>query len=449
MDRANKQVFIGRENGSIDKDRIIPSRFRAKTYCPTGQLQHPSINRTNPENALFYLHQPTPLFALSLFRSFTHSQFTQSLIDPMKGFQFSNFVPPEQKDGSKFDQLLNIFQQLLLLTSGDVEQAMSWMSQLDRQYSLTDDKYGIGNFFDDLKEKGYLTEANEEGKIAMTPKSEQTIRRSALEEIFGKLKRSKSGGNHQTPYTGTGDELSSDLRTYQFGDSLEQISMTESIKNAQINSGVEDFRLMERDLEVTEKEQKSQTSTVLMIDISHSMILYGEDRITPAKKVALALTELIKSKYPKDTLDIVVFGNDAWQIQAKELPYLEVGPYHTNTVAGLELAMDLLRRRKNKNKQIFMITDGKPTCLKEGIKYYKNSFGLDRKVVSKTLTLAAQARRLEIPVTTFMIASDPYLKQFVQEFTKVNNGRAYYSGLQGLGNMMFEDFQRNRRKNIK
>jgi uncharacterized protein with von Willebrand factor type A (vWA) domain len=326
---------------------------------------------------------------------------------------------------------------------------MSWMNQLDRQYGLTDDKYGIGNFFEDLKEKGYLTEDNQEGRIVMTPKSEQTIRRSALEEIFGKLKRSKSGGNHNTPYTGTGDELSSDLRTYQFGDTLEQISMTESIKNAQINSGVEEFTLMERDLEVTEKEQKTQTSTVLMIDISHSMILYGEDRITPAKKVALALVELVKLKYPKDTLDIVVFGNDAWQIQAKDLPYLEVGPYHTNTVAGLELAMDLLRRRKNKNKQIFMITDGKPTCLKEGIKYYKNSFGLDRKVVSKTLTLAAQCRRLEIPITTFMIASDPYLKQFVQEFTKVNNGRAYYSGLQGLGNMMFEDFQRNRRKNIK
>ncbi len=367
----------------------------------------------------------------------------------MKGFNFSQYVPPEQKEGNKFDQLLNIFQQLLLMTSGDVEQAMAWMSQLDRQYGLTDDKYGMGNFFDDLKAKGYLTEENQEGRIQITPKTEQTIRRSALEEIFGKLKRSKSGGNHSTPYTGTGDELSSDLRTYQFGDTLEQISMTESIKNAQINSGVEEFTLMERDLEVTDKEQKTQTSTVLMIDISHSMILYGEDRITPAKKVALALVELIKQKYPKDTLDIVVFGNDAWQIQAKELPYLEVGPYHTNTVAGLELAMDLLRRRKNKNKQIFMVTDGKPTCLKEGIRYYKNSFGLDRKVVSKTLTLAAQARRLEIPITTFMIASDPYLKQFVQEFTKVNNGRAYYSGLQGLGNMMFEDFQRNRRKNIK
>lgn len=367
----------------------------------------------------------------------------------MKGFNFSEFVPPEQNGGSKFDQLLNIFQQLLLITSGDVEQAMAWMNQLDRQYGLTDDKYGMGNFFDELKERGYLTEENQEGKISITPKTEQTIRRSALDEIFGKLKRSKSGGNHNTPFTGSGDELSSDLRTYQFGDTLEQISMTESIKNAQINSGVDEFTLMERDLEVTEKEQKTQTSTVLMIDISHSMILYGEDRITPAKKVALALVELIKQKYPKDTLDIVVFGNDAWQIQAKDLPYLEVGPYHTNTVAGLELAMDLLRRRKNKNKQIFMITDGKPTCLKEGIRYYKNSFGLDRKVVSKTLTLAAQCRRLDIPVTTFMIATDTYLKQFVQEFTKVNNGRAYYSGLQGLGNMMFEDFQRNRRKNIK
>lgn len=367
----------------------------------------------------------------------------------MKGFQFSQYVPPEQKEGNKFDQLLNIFQQLLLITSGDVEQAMAWMNQLDRQYGLTDDKYGMGDFFQELKDKGYLTEENAEGQMKMTAKSEQTIRKSALDEIFGKLKRSNAGGNHNTPYTGTGDELSSDIRTYQFGDSLEQISMTESIRNAQINSGVEGFTLMERDLEVTQKEQKTQTSTVLMIDISHSMILYGEDRITPAKKVALALVELVKQKYPKDTLDIVVFGNDAWQIQAKDLPYLEVGPYHTNTVAGLELAMDLLRRRKNKNKQIFMITDGKPTCLKEGIKYYKNSFGLDRKVVSKTLTLAAQARRLEIPITTFMIATDQYLKQFVQEFTKVNNGRAYYSGLQGLGNMMFEDFQRNRRKNIK
>jgi uncharacterized protein with von Willebrand factor type A (vWA) domain len=186
-----------------------------------------------------------------------------------------------------------------------------------------------------------------------------------------------------------------------------------------------------------------------MIDISHSMILYGEDRITPAKKVAMALAELITTRYPKDTLDILVFGNDAWQIEIKDLPYLQVGPYHTNTVAGLELAMDLLRRRKTSNKQIFMITDGKPTCLKEGIKYYKNSFGLDRKIVNKTLNLATQCRRLDVGITTFMVAKDPYLQQFVREFTKANNGRAFYSSLQGLGDYVFEDYVRNRRKNVR
>jgi Ca-activated chloride channel homolog len=224
--------------------------------------------------------------------------------------------------------------------------------------------------------------------------------------------------------------------------------MTDSLKNAQVNHGLEDFFMTEEDLEVIESEFKTQTSTVLMIDISHSMILYGEDRITPAKKVAMALAELITKKYPKDTLDILVFGDDAWQIEIKDLPYLQVGPYHTNTVAGLELAMDILRKRKNTNKQVFMITDGKPTCIKQGIKYYKNSFGLDHKILAKTLNLAGQLRKIKIPVTTFMIATDPYLKTFVRDFTKANNGNAYYSSLQGLGNLVFEDFKKNKRKKL-
>ncbi len=365
-------------------------------------------------------------------------------------FRFSKFIP-ELKGGNKFDQLLNILQQLLLIFAGDVTQSLSYLSDLDRKYHLTDDKYGMANFIDDLKEKGYLQEDKVEGNgMAMSSKMEGSIRKQSLEEIFGKLKRSKSSGSHKTTHTGIGDEINSDTRAFQFGDALDQISMTESLKNAQINSGLGDeFVLLESDLEVNDRESKLNTATVLMIDISHSMILYGEDRITPAKKVALALAELIKTRYPKDTLDILVFGNDAWQIQLKDIPYLEVGPYHTNTVAGLELAMDLLRRRKTKNKQVFMITDGKPTCLKEGINYYKNSFGLDRKIVNKTLTIGAQARRLQIPITTFMIASDPYLKEFVQDFTKVNNGRAYYSNLDGLGGFVLEDFQKNRRKNVK
>src|SRR5690606_4597817 len=279
-------------------------------------------------------------------------------------------------------------------------------------------------------------------------KMEQNIRKSALEEIFGKLKKA-GRGSHKTPYTGVGDEEGTDHRNFQFGDSLDQIAMTDSIRNAQINHGLGNFMMTEGDLEIVEKEHKSQTSTVLMIDISHSMILYGEDRITPAKKVAMALAELITTRYPKDTLDIIVFGNDAWPIEIKDLPYLQVGPYHTNTVAGIELAMDLLRRRKTSNKQIFMITDGKPTCLKEGIKYYKNSFGLDRKIMNRTLDQAAKCRKLNITITTFMIARDPYLQQFVREFTKTNNGRAFYSSLSGLGDYIFEDYIRNRRKRMK
>jgi uncharacterized protein with von Willebrand factor type A (vWA) domain len=179
------------------------------------------------------------------------------------------------------------------------------------------------------------------------------------------------------------------------------------------------------------------------------MILYGEDRITPAKKVAMALSELIITKYPKDSLDIIVFGDDAWPIEIKDLPYLQVGPFHTNTHAGLELAIEILRKRKAQNKQIFMITDGKPSCIREGKKYYKNSFGLDQKIVNKTLNMAAQSRRLNIPITTFMIASDTYLQQFVREFTEINKGKAFYSSLDNLGEFMFEDYIKNRKKTVR
>ena len=180
------------------------------------------------------------------------------------------------------------------------------------------------------------------------------------------------------------------------------------------------------------------------------MILYGEDRITPAKKVAMALAELITTRYPKDTLDILVFGNDSWIINIKDLPYLKVGPYHTNTVAGLQLAMDVLRRKRNTNKQIFMITDGKPSCIRmpDG-QYYKNSNGLDSCITNKCYAMAQQARRLHIPITTFMIAQDNYLMQFVREFTKANQGKAFYTGIKGLGEMIFEDYETNRKKRIK
>ena len=363
------------------------------------------------------------------------------------GFVFTRY---EEEDQSPFDKLLEIFKELVIHTSGDADEALDWMKQLDEEYKLFSSEYTYDDFVEDLKEKGYLKDSDDkEGGFKITPKTEQGIRQSALNQIFGNIR--KSGlGNHQTKQTGKGDEQTGEVRNYVFGDSLENISMQESIRNAQVNHGVDNFHLTERDLVVNETNHKSQMSTILMIDISHSMILYGEDRITPAKKVAMALAELIRTRYPKDSLDIIVFGNDAWPIQLKDLPYLTVGPYHTNTVAGINLALDLLRRKKLTNKQIFMITDGKPSCLKlPSGEYYKNSVGLDPKIVSQCYSMARQARKLQIPITTFMIAQDPYLMQFVNEFTMENQGKAFYTGLKGLGEMIFQDYEKNRIKRIR
>ncbi len=365
----------------------------------------------------------------------------------MIGWKFSNYKMVE--GASTFDELLKLFKELLIHTSGDVSEALSWLTAIDNEHKLTTDDYGIADFIEDLKKQGYIKD-NEDGVAGPgnynpTNKMEVSLRRHALDDIFDQLKKSKRG-KHNTKSTGQGDEFTSELKPYEFGDKLDKISISESLKNAQINHGLDDFQLTQNDLEVHETFFQSQTSTVLMIDISHSMILYGEDRITPAKKVAMALSELIMTRYPKDSLDVIVFGNDAWQIEIKELPYLEVGPYHTNTVAGLELAMNILRRRKNPNKQIMMITDGKPTCIKKGKKYYKNSHGLDRMILNRTLGLAMKARKLQIPITTFMIARDPYLVQFVDQFTRANNGKAFYSSLKGLGEFIFMDYNKNKKK---
>lgn len=371
-----------------------------------------------------------------------------------KGFTFSKHVPEEV---SHFDRVFDVFKDLLTHTSGDIEEAFEWLDMLDKEYDIFTDEYTLEDFEEDLKKRGYIKEEKDpedgntgtgKGKNVLTAKLEAALREFALDQIFGKLK--KSGiGNHRTTKTGVGDEKDGENRSFQYGDDLSTVNMTESLKNAQINNGISDLRLTEEDLIVEETKHKAQMSTVLMIDISHSMILYGEDRITPAKKVAMALVELIKRKYPKDSIDIIVFGNEAWPIKIKDLPYLQVGPYHTNTVAGLELAMDILRRKRNTNKQIFMITDGKPSCIQLPTgEFYMNSNGLDEMIVSQCLNRAAQARKLKIPITTFMIAQDPYLRKFVTAFTAQNQGKAFLTGLSGLGQMIFEDYERNRKKRI-
>jgi len=371
-----------------------------------------------------------------------------------KGFTISKHVP---KEITHFERVFDVFKELLTHTSGDIEEAFEWLDTLDKEYKIFNDTYTLQDFEEDLKKRGYIKEeikkedgksGNGSGKNVMTAKLEAALREFALDQIFGKLKKS-GAGNHRTNKVGVGDERDGENRGFQFGDDLALLNMTESLKNAQINNGITDLRLTENDLVVEETKHKAQMSTVLMIDISHSMILYGEDRITPAKKVAMALVELINRKYPKDSIDIIVFGDEAWPIKVKDLPYLQVGPFHTNTVAGLELAMDILRRKRNTNKQIFMITDGKPSCIQlPSGEFYKNSNGLDELIVSKCLNMAAQARKLKIPITTFMIAQDPYLRKFVELFTAQNQGKAFLTGLSGLGQMIFEDYEKNRIKKI-
>src|SRR5690606_25226658 len=272
-----------------------------------------------------------------------------SKTDRNKGFVFKQYEEPFQ---TPFDKLFEIFKELITYTSGDFDEAIDWLRQLDKEYKLTTPEYTVDDFIADLKNKGYIVERlgfNGNEGVDLSSKMEKALRQNALDQIFGKMRKGTSG-NHKTNYSGQSDENTGDFRSYQYGDSLDKISFTESLKNAQVNHGLGDFSLSEHDLVVEDTQFKSQMSTVLMIDISHSMILYGEDRITPAKKVAMALSELILTRYPKDSLDIIVFGNDAWPIAIKDLPYLQVGPFHTNTVAGLQLGLDILRRKRHANK---------------------------------------------------------------------------------------------------
>ena len=218
-----------------------------------------------------------------------------------------SFTKHQKIEQTPFDRLFDIFKELITYTSGDFDEAIDWLRELDREYKLTNEDYTIDDFINDLLQKSYIKPKKDgSGKgdgIGLTPKTEKLLREHALKQIFGKLKKSSSG-NHKTKKIGQGEDNTGEFKAYQFGDSLEKIDITQSIKNAQIRSIGNDFTLQHSDLVVEDSFFKTQMSTVLMIDISHSMILYGEDRITPAKKVAMALAEMITTRYPKDTLDI-------------------------------------------------------------------------------------------------------------------------------------------------
>ncbi|HVZ38430.1 MAG TPA: VWA domain-containing protein [Candidatus Kapabacteria bacterium] len=362
--------------------------------------------------------------------------------------RYSEWAGDAMSREERLQQLFRLFSYLLTKTSGDVDEALEWLSRIDEQYGILGDMT-MQQFIDELKRAGLIREAgdNEENSFDLTARGAQRIRQDALSEIFTSLKKSGSGG-HETPYTGSGVERTGDLREYEFGDQSSNIDATSTLSNAlRRESNLERFSLEENDIRVHETEHTTNVATVLMLDISHSMILYGEDRITPAKQVALALAELITTRYPKDRLHVLLFGDEAREVNMHELPFVSVGPFHTNTRAGLQLARQLLKRKGSANKQIFMITDGKPSAMFEPSgRLYKNSFGLDPRIVNKTLDEAVACRRDGITITTFMVTDDPYLVNFVEDLTRANQGRAYFSGLSNLGETVFVDYIRNRRK---
>jgi Ca-activated chloride channel homolog len=360
-------------------------------------------------------------------------------------FDYSKWQGPRPEDLQFQKQLMEIYRNLLLQTGGDVEEALKWMEHFGEQYGFLNDKFGIADF-KKLLEKSGEVERTPRG-LHVTPKGERRIRQDSLDEIFHALQAGGTG-DHRTPQAGKGGERLSETRAWQFGDDLANLDALGSVSNAVKHSGIDELKLTEDDLEVFETEHLSSCATVLMVDVSHSMILYGEDRITPAKKIALALAQLIQSRYPKDTLDVVLFGDDAAQVRLRDLMKIQAGPFHTNTRAGLQLARRILEGRKGVNKQIFMVTDGKPSAIREYGRLYKNPFGLDPKIVNKTLEEAAYCRRKRITITTFMLATDAPLLDFVRKLTALNHGRIYETDPGNIGAYVFRDFVRNRRKRL-
>lgn len=342
--------------------------------------------------------------------------------------------------------LLRLFNQLVLATGGDVEEAMEWMRYLQQQGHLPAD-LDLEAFFGSLENQN-LVARDGEGGLQLTAGGERRIRRSAFEEIFSTLGKS-SPGYHPIRSTGEGIERQPETRPYSFGDDVHLLDSARSLQNAFKRNNSDDFNLLEEDLEVYETEHLTSCATVVAIDISHSMILYGEDRITPAKTVALALTELITTKYPKDHLSVVLFGDQAEQVFLTEIPYIQAGPYHTNTRDALQLSRSILARQKQPNKQIFLITDGKPSAITEGGRIYKNPFGLDMRIVNLTLEEADLCRRQKVVITTFMLATDTMLTQFVEKLTQINRGRAYFASPYNLGEFLMADYIRNRRKRVR
>ncbi|HMJ22693.1 MAG TPA: VWA domain-containing protein [Terriglobales bacterium] len=288
----------------------------------------------------------------------------------------------------------------------------------------------------------------QQAKFEITDKSLDFLGFKTLRDLMGSLGKS-SFGRHDTRDLATGVEASGASRTYEFGDTL-NLDITATLSSAIQREGLKlPLNIEYSDLQVHQCEYQSSCATVLMLDCSHSMILYGEDRFTPAKKVAMALSHLIRTQYPGDSLSLILFHDSAEEIPLSQLARAKVGPYYTNTREGLRLAQRVLQRQRKDMKQIVMITDGKPSALTlEDGRIYKNAFGLDPMVVSQTLEEVSQCKRAGVMINTFMLASDYGLIQFVQKVTEMCRGKAYFTTPYTLGQYLLMDYMSRKTKTI-
>jgi Ca-activated chloride channel family protein len=295
---------------------------------------------------------------------------------------------------------------------------------------------------------GHTGEAQTEARFEVTDKSLDFLGFKTLRDLLGSLGKS-SYGRHDTRHEATGIETSGASKPYEFGDVL-NLDVTATLCSAISREGLSlPLEIEYRDLHVHQSEYQSSCATVLMLDCSHSMILYGEDRFTPAKKVAMALSHLIRTQYPGDSLSLVLFHDSAEEMPVSQIARVKVGPYYTNTREGLRVAQRVLERQRKDMKQIVMITDGKPSALTlpDG-RIYKNAFGLDPLVISETLEEVNHCKRKNIMVNTFMLAQDFGLVQFVQKVTQMCRGKAYFTTPARLGEYVMMDYMQRKMKTI-
>lgn len=351
-----------------------------------------------------------------------------------------------------FDAILNALAERGMIPEEMLQQA------LQAEGDIRDTPLGeqIQRLMDKLQQDGFIRKEFDEepqpaggglgqsgeAKFQLTDKSIDFLGYKTLRDLMGGLGRS-SAGAHDTREYASGVEMTGELKGYEFGDTL-NLDTTATLSNV-VSKGFENIE--ESDLIIRQAEYNSSAATIVLLDCSHSMILYGEDRFTPAKQVALALAHLTRTQYPGDSMKFVLFHDSAEEVPLAKLAQAQIGPYHTNTAGGLRLAQQLLKRENKDMKQIIMITDGKPSALTlpDG-RIYKNAYGLDPYVLGATLREVANCRRSGIQVNTFMLARDPELVSFVRRVAEMTKGKAYFTTPHNIGQYVLMDYVSNKTK---